>query len=151
MANLRLKTVNNTSKQLGIRLTDGTDVPANQMSEGLLYYLAYLALREVSGAKVLLVEEPETGLHPARIREVMAVLRAMSEAGTQVILTTHSPVVINEMQLHVVTIVTRTADEGTRFTPLATTPDFEARSRIYAPGELWLSYADGVLEGELVR
>jgi predicted ATPase len=151
VANLRLRTVNNTSKQLGIRLTDGTDVPANQMSEGLLYYLAYLALREVSGAKVLLVEEPETGLHPARIREVMAVLRAMSEGGTQVILTTHSPLVINEMQPREVTIVTRTPEEGTRFTPLAETPDFEARSRVYAPGELWLSYADGVVEGELVR
>lgn len=150
VANVRLKNIN-TSKQPGIRLTDGTDVPAGQMSEGLRYYLAYLALREVSGAKVLLVEEPETGLHPARIREVMAVLRAMSEAGTQVILTTHSPLVINEMQPSEVTIVTRTAEEGTRFTALAKTPDFEARSRVYAPGELWLSYADGVVEGELVR
>jgi predicted ATP-dependent endonuclease of OLD family len=81
----------------------------------------------------------------------MAVLRAMSEGGTQVILTTHSPLVINEMQPNEVTIVTRTPEEGTRFTPLAETPDFEERSRVYAPGELWLSYADGVLEGELVR
>lgn len=150
VANLRLFTTENQTKQLGVRLVDGTEVAAPEMSQGLLYYLAYLALREVNGARILLVEEPEIGLHPARIREVVQVLRKLSEGGTQVIVTTHSPLVINELRADEVTIVTRTTEEGTRLTPMSQTTHFADRSRVYQLGELWLSYADGTLEGELL-
>ncbi|NJN00385.1 MAG: ATP-binding protein, partial [Aquincola sp.] len=67
------------------------------MSEGMLYWLAFAIVEHLSAPQVLLIEEPENGLHPSRIREVVRILRKISES-TQVILATHSPLVINELQ-----------------------------------------------------
>ncbi|MBI4816471.1 MAG: AAA family ATPase [Deltaproteobacteria bacterium] len=149
---LRLPAINPQTVILRAELTDGTQVNADQMSHGLLYYLAFRALQFVSSTKVFLIEEPENGLHPARIRAVVAILRALaSTAGNQVILTTHSPLVINELQPEEVSLcVRRTTAEGTRVVRLMDTPSFEKRSRVYALGELWLAYADGELEAPLL-
>lgn len=65
-------------------------------------------------------------------------------------LATHSPLVINELGPDEVTIVTRDAERGTICTPMRETKMFEQRSKVYALGELWLSYADGNFETELV-
>ncbi len=101
---------------------------------------------------VLLLEEPENGLHPSRIADVMQVVRAFSESsGTQVIMATHSPLVVNCLEPEEVTVVTRPdLDTGTVVTPIRDTPDFEKRSSVYALGELWLSFADGTVEAPLL-
>lgn len=137
-------------KGLGVRLIDGTEVDAKGMSEGMLYWLAFACLPYLDGPPIVLIEEPENGLHPSRIRDVMRALRDVS-ATTQVLIATHSPLVINELQPNEVTLITRTAERGTIATPIAQTKNFEERSRVYALGELWLSYADGDLERELVE
>ena len=62
---------------------------------------------------------------------------------------THSPLVINDMEPENVTLVTRDEEKGTRVTLLTETKDFAERKKIYAPGELWLSYADGKQEAAL--
>jgi predicted ATPase len=131
--------------------TDGKTLSTSQLSEGLLYYLAFEALRHVEDVKLLLVEEPENGLHPARIADVVKVLREISESGTQVVMATHSPLVINELGADEVTLVTRpSVEEGTKLTPMRATRNFEQRSKVYALGELWLAYADGETEAQLV-
>jgi predicted ATPase len=96
-----------------------------------------------------LIEEPENGLHPSRIGDVMRVLREVSKT-SQIILATHHPLVINELQSDEVTILTRTPERGTVATPLSHTKNFEQRSKVYALGELWLNYADGEFESDLV-
>ncbi len=124
------------------------------MSEGLLYYLAYAALPYFAPSSILLIEEPETGLHPARIAEVVRMLRAMTEQpdGPQIIMATHSPLVINELRPEEVSVVTRPSVEvGTQVTRLMDTPHFAERSKVYALGELWLSYADGNFEAPLLE
>lgn len=138
------------NRRIGIRLTNGTDVPAEYMSEGMLYFLAFAVLPYLSPVSVILVEEPENGLHPSRIAEVMRVLRKISET-TQVVLATHSPLVVNELQPEEVTLVTRTPEEGTKFTPISETPNFAKRANAYALGELWLNYADGISEAALFK
>jgi energy-coupling factor transporter ATP-binding protein EcfA2 len=137
-------------RQIGVRLLDGTEVRPQHLSEGMLYFLAFSVLPLLRPVSLVLIEEPENGLHPARISEVMRVLRKMSET-TQVVLATHSPLVINELRPEEVTLVTRTAEEGTRYTPIAETPNFEMRAETYALGELWLNYADGNTEEPLTR
>lgn len=135
---------------VGVRLKGGAEIDANGMSEGILYFLAFTALRYLDPVDILLVEEPENGLHPARIAEVVSVLREISKT-TQVVMATHSPLVINELQPDEVTLVTRTPEEGTKFTPIKDTHNFEKRSSVYALGELWLSYADGKTEETLLK
>ena len=146
---LRMHNVSKTQKQLGLTLVDGTAVAPAEMSEGMLYWLAFAIVEHLAPQAILLIEEPENGLHPARIREVMKVLRDVSQR-TQIILATHSPLVINELEPDEVTIVTRTAERGTICTPMTATKHFATRSKLYALGELWLSYADGDVERELV-
>ncbi|MCU0661748.1 MAG: ATP-binding protein [Myxococcota bacterium] len=146
---LQLKAISQSEKILRVRLTNGVEVAADRMSEGLLYFLGFAALPYLEPVSVLLVEEPENGLHPARIREVVNVLKAISR-NTQVLIATHSPLVINELEPEQVSLVTRTENEGTKVTPISKTANFEERNKVYALGELWLSYADGNLEEALV-
>lgn len=144
-----LPTSAGSKKSLGVILNDGTRVHANAMSEGLLYWLAFAILPQISRTAFVLVEEPENGLHPSRITEVMSVLRDISTS-RQVIIATHSPLVINELQPEEVTILTRTAEQGTRATRIDRTTHFQQREKVYALGELWLSFADGSSEAALV-
>jgi predicted ATPase len=146
-----IRLVNETqgTKAIGVQLKNGTFIPAEAMSEGLLYYLAFAALRYIDPPAILLVEEPENGLHPARIVEVMRVLRELSKT-TQIIIATHSPLVVNELEPHEVSVVTRSREKGTRATLIKDTANFEERSKVYALGELWLSYANGIDEAPLI-
>jgi ABC-type branched-subunit amino acid transport system ATPase component len=146
--NIRLDNVTDKTKALEIELTDGTKVPAEFMSEGLLYYLAFAAVQYLERPAVVLVEEPENGLHPARIAEVMKILREISKT-TQVIIATHSPLVVNELSPDEVSVVTRTKEKGTSVRRLSSAANFADRSKVYALGELWLSYANGVDESAL--
>ncbi len=148
---LRLLTLSSAAKTIAVLLTTGKIVQASEMSEGMLYYIAFAALRRLSGLALLAVEEPETGLHPARIAQVVRTLREISKAGTQVIIATHSPLIVNELQPGEVSVVTRTAAEGTKVRLISQTPDFDKRSKVYALGELWLSYANGEDEAPLLE
>jgi predicted ATPase len=146
-----LRNASTTHKELQIELIDGTKVPASMASEGLLYYLAFATLPYLhTHAGILLVEEPENGLHPARIRDVVATLREISKT-TQVLIATHSPILVNELQPHEVFVTTRDPKLGTRVTRLDGTPNFAERSRVYHPGELWVAYADGDTEAALLE
>jgi predicted ATPase len=69
----------------------------------------------------------------------------------QVIIATHSPLVINELQPNEVTILTRDEKIGTRARRMDRTRHFQQRQQVYALGELWLSFADGVDEAALVN
>jgi predicted ATPase len=147
---IQLTTPSPGTRGMGVKLIGGEFVPSELMSEGLLYYLAFAVLPHLDPTPLLLVEEPENGLHPARIAEVMRVLRAISEK-TQVIVATHSPLVVNELRPDEVTVVTRSRETGTKATLIKDTPSFEERSKVYALGELWLSYANGEDEAPLLQ
>lgn len=144
-----LPTSSGSKKALGVTLNNGTRVHADVISEGLLYWLAFAVLPYIDPTAILLIEEPENGLHPSRISEVMKVLRAVSSR-MQIILATHSPLVINELQPEEVTILTRDEKTGTRATRMDRTTHFQQRQQVYALGELWLSFADGTSETALV-
>jgi ABC-type branched-subunit amino acid transport system ATPase component len=149
---LGLRALGQNEKVLMVNLVDGTEVLADGMSEGLLYYLAFAILAELQRPTVYLVEEPENGLHPSRIADIVGILRQITMDATnpvQVLMATHSPLVVNELRPEEVTVVTRDPVTGTQLRPIKETPHFEERSKVYALGELWLSYADGKAEAPL--
>ncbi len=87
-----------TFKRIG--LTNGkqkTIYWADELSEGTLYFLALLCIiNQPNPPKLLLLEEPEKGIHPRRIHEVIQfIFRLVEEKDIQVIMTTHSPVVLD--------------------------------------------------------
>lgn len=152
-SNVYLPRPSEGTKTLGVRLDDGTEIGPQAMSEGMLYFLAYAALAEIKRPAIFLVEEPENGLHPSRIADVIGGLREITERATQpsqVLIATHSPLVVNELRPDEVTVVTRTVADGTRLTALRETKNFEQRSKIYSLGEVWLAYANGRDEAPLL-
>lgn len=87
-----------TFKRIG--LTDGrqkTIYWADELSEGTLYFIALLCIiNQPNPPKLLLLEEPEKGIHPRRIFEVIQfIFRLAEEKDVQVIMTTHSPIVVD--------------------------------------------------------
>jgi predicted ATPase len=70
---------------------------SEDLSEGILYFLSLLAIiHQPNPPKLLLLEEPEKGIHPRRIREVLDLIFELAEEkDIQVIMTTHSPLVVD--------------------------------------------------------
>jgi predicted ATPase len=68
-------------------------IPASVVSDGTLRVLGLLSLNASPEPMTLLgFEEPENGVHPRRIRLMAELLQSrLNTAGTQVIITTHSP------------------------------------------------------------
>jgi predicted ATPase len=73
-----------------------TPIPASIVSEGTLRVLGLLALSTSKELPSLLgIEEPENGIHPRRIRLITSLLETRARRNTQIIITTHSPVLID--------------------------------------------------------
>ncbi|RYE16995.1 MAG: hypothetical protein EOP45_16555 [Sphingobacteriaceae bacterium] len=70
---------------------------AEEVSEGVLYFLALLCIvHQPNPPKLILLEEPEKGIHPRRIREVMDFIFELARLrDIQIILTSHSPYVVD--------------------------------------------------------
>jgi predicted ATPase len=88
----------NSFKRLGLgSSTKNISFWADELSEGTLYFLALLSIvNQPNPPKLLLLEEPERGIHPRRIFEVIQfIFRLAEEKDVQVIMTTHSPIVVD--------------------------------------------------------
>jgi predicted ATPase len=70
----------------------GQWIAAPSLSDGTLRFAALAAtLFQPIKPNLLCIEEIENGMHPARLRLVLELLRAFVANGTQVIVTTHAP------------------------------------------------------------
>ena len=80
---------------------DGTRVSARSLSDGTLRFLGELtALLTAPRGSVVLIEEIENGLHPARVHLLVQLLDALKKKRQiQVIATTHSPKVLEAVAL----------------------------------------------------
>lgn len=74
-------------------------VDARGMSDGTLRFAAIVvALLTAKPHSLLLVEEVDNGLHPSRAKELVKMLREISqERHVDVLCTTHNPILINEL------------------------------------------------------
>lgn len=67
----------------------------------------------------LLVEEIENGIHPKRLGDLMERLEKIAMVNElQIIFTTHSPSVINRLPANRIVLVFKSADNGSKYTPL---------------------------------
>jgi predicted ATPase len=109
------------------------------LSGGTLRILALLAaLRHPKGPSVLFIEELENGLDPRAIGFVMEeIRRAVSSGDKQVILTSHSPYLLNKLSLsHIVTVERQPGGPPTFRRP-AEEDELMKWSEDFAPGSLY--------------
>ena len=96
---------------LTLQLTDfnETTYPARALSDGTLRFLALVVLElDPEAQGVICMEEPENGIHPARVPAMLQILKdiatdteepiGVDNPLRQVIINTHSPVVVQQIQ-----------------------------------------------------
>ena len=137
---------------LGFWEGEGHATSIEAVSDGLVLLVGLLAVRYSQAAPVLLLEEPERGIHPRRLQEITDSFRALaypddrSRPGVQVVLTSHSPYFIDRFKdaPECVIVVDRDAEHGTPCRALSDRLKELPPLRDASLGELWYS---GVLGG----
>ncbi|MGH7138753.1 MAG: AAA family ATPase [Pirellulales bacterium] len=126
---------------------DGTEVPANLVSGGALVTLAFLTIAELNG-DLLLIEEPENGLHPARLQGIVEMLREVCHrrADSQVLLTTHSPLLLDYVRPEQVRLFSRNKSGNVEVHHLEDIPDIKDRLKYVMLGELVFSDWENFIE-----
>ena len=92
------------------QLTEGNfKVPGWLLSTGTLRILALLALlRHPEPPPLIIIEEIENGLDPQSVRLIISEMRdAISDGKTQIIMTTHSPFLLDLVSLDHIVLVER--------------------------------------------
>lgn len=97
-------------RTLSVTMGDRRSYSASSLSDGTLRFLALAVLsNDPTAAGLVCMEEPENGIHPLRIPEMLHLVRGLSDADAvdgedvhrealrQVIINTHSPLVVAEI------------------------------------------------------
>jgi predicted ATPase len=115
----------------------GREIPATRLSDGTLRYLCLLAiLLHPEPPPLIALEEPELGLHPDVIPHV-AELLAQASARTQLVVTTHSRMLVDALSDNPSSVVVCEKHDGeSRFVRLAEKP-LKAWLEKYSLGDLW--------------
>jgi predicted ATPase len=123
----------------------GQLIPASQASDGTLLVLAYLAILYLpEPPRLLLIEEPENGIHPKRLQDILEILRNLvhEQSHTQVVLTTHSPYVLDLFKPEEVTLCTKLDSGEIKTTRLSDSPTVMQQLDVFTLGEVWTSEGD---------
>ncbi|NNJ83697.1 MAG: AAA family ATPase, partial [Gammaproteobacteria bacterium] len=85
----------------------GRPFPAHMISDGTIYALCLLVavLDSTSNYGMTLIEEPERGLHPKAIREIIDLMRQQASPENPIWLTTHSESVVRALKLDELVLV----------------------------------------------
>ncbi|GAA3113277.1 putative ATPase [Kribbella aluminosa] len=99
-------------QQPGLPISQYEGVSLERMGEGVSGVVTILAELASPGRRVLLLEEPENDLHPEALRELLGViLQAVDENGYQVVVSTHSDLVLRTLGSAAGAVVYRTTLE----------------------------------------
>jgi predicted ATPase len=113
-------------------------IPATRLSDGTLRYLCLLAiLCDPDPPRLICIEEPELGLHPDILPTVADLLKAASER-TQLIVTTHSDILVDAMTETPECVVVCEKHEGKTEMTRLSSEELAAWLEQYRLGDLWV-------------
>ena len=120
-------------------------IPATRLSDGTLRYLCLLAiLCDPDPPPLICIEEPELGLHPDILPNLAELLVAASER-TQLIVTTHSDILVDAMTERPEAVVVCEKHIGKTEMKRLSNTDLAVWLEEYRLGQLWI---DGQLGGK---
>ena len=126
------------------------DLPASKMSDGVLLVLAYLTLLHLPNPpRLLLIEEPENGIHPKRLQDVIAILKELvaQQSHTQVVMTTHSPYLLDMFSPSEVSLCRKEDDGSVSVHRLSESEVVRKQLDVFTLGEIWTAEGDDALIG----
>jgi predicted ATPase len=137
-----------------LHLNENGLVPADELSQGMLYLIGMLVLAfDPQPPRVLCIEEVDRGIHPRMLREVRDALYRLSyphEFGlarppVQIVATSHSPYFIDLFREHPEeVIISHKHGRAARFSRLSDRPDLPELLQEGSLGDMWFS---GILGG----
>lgn len=126
--------------RFSIEFTDGTEVPADLLSEGTVLALGLLTkLREPERPRLFLLDDIDRGLHIEAQARLVATLRALMqrEPDLQIVCSTHSTYLLNLFKPDEVRVLALDEQRATHARPLTEHPEFATWKYGTQTGELW--------------
>jgi len=117
----------------------GVEIPGWLISTGTLRILAMLAvLRNPDPPPVIVIEEIENGLDPRTVHMILEEIREVVRSGrSQVILTTHSPYLLDLLPLQTMIVVQRDNGGDPVFWRPSGSSQMQEWAKTFAPGQLY--------------
>lgn len=147
----RISLLRGKNQTFSLQLVDKyseTPIPASDISDGTLRILAFLtALYQEDTPSIICFEEIENGVHPWLLHKMIELLKLVSTEGitgkpVQVLITTHSPTLLNYVEPHQVRAVELDNEGKTQVHKLPTdSVRFQKALEAYdgSLGELWFT------------
>jgi AAA15 family ATPase/GTPase len=140
-----------TGKEVVLDMDTGERIPGQAVSEGTMLSLGLLTvLMNPQQPNLILLDDIEQGLHPKAQRELVAVFKEIIQENSdlQIIFTTHSPYIIDELQPSQVHVLSNAGDGFTKTKRLDEHPDVEWAKQTLTTGEFWDAEGeDWVIDG----
>ena len=113
-------------------------ITIEHISDGTLRYLLLLSIfYNPNRGSVVCIDEPEAGLHPDMINGIAKGIKYAAQNGTQMIVATHSPLLLNAFELEDLKIFEKDEDNQTVVKTVSEEdfPDWEGE---FLTGQMWL-------------
>jgi Fe-S cluster assembly ATPase SufC len=140
-------------QEVALDMNTGDRIPAHAISEGTMLALGLLTvLMSPEQPNLVLLDDVEQGLHPKAQRELMSVFKQIIQANPnlQIIFSTHSPYIVDELTPSQVHVLSNTNSGFTRCKRLDEHPDVEWAKQTLTTGEFWDAEGeDWVTAGEV--
>lgn len=137
---IRPTPIPNQHGQIAIRFKAGdNELPCTSVSDGVMLSVAFLALAALpKPPDILLIEEPENGVHHASLKDIVETLRAITrEKGVQVIVTTHSPYLLDLAEPEEVHVFLKDSEGAVHAKKMSDSPLVQDMKKHFMTGELW--------------
>lgn len=128
-------------KEIELRWIDAGDPNSNfsayQLSDGTLRFIALATLlMQPNPPSVIIIDEPELGLHPFAIGKLAGMMQVASSK-TQIIAATQSPGLITHFSPEDIIVVDRSADENQTIFNRLNSDSLNIWLKDYSLGDLW--------------
>lgn len=155
--NIQISTPTSAQRSIDLVIDNGLVIPADRASVGLRLMLFFLALAyHPDPPKLILLEEPENGVHPKRLADIMRLLREITQGkhgkhAAQIILTTHSPYLLDHIKLEEddedMVLVFRRNEDGSRTAEPVDAGRLKDFLGEFMLGEIWFNEGEAGLVG----
>ncbi|MCH8852867.1 MAG: AAA family ATPase [Planctomycetes bacterium] len=146
LKDIRIPTPNPAERRIDLAFKSGLVIQPNDVSVGVKLLLFFVTLsHHPVPPRIILLEEPEIGVHPKRLEHIVGYLRDITKGAhgqkpAQVIMTTHSPYILDHLDLKCDQVLAFFINEdGSRSAKPIDAEGLEQHLKTFLLGELWFN------------